>query len=243
MFSPAAPYCAIEVTGLTKSYSNRLALGGIDLKVGQGEYVVIFGPNGAGKTTLIKTLATIIRPTSGEVLVDGLNLKDRPEDVRRRIGVVTHHTFLYGQLTGYENLDFYGRLYDIPRRPDRINEVAELVEMTTRLHDRVDSLSRGMQQRISIARALLHQPSVMLLDEPETGLDQRAISILWSAMMPAGMNKRSVILTTHNLEHGFELGERLIILDKGKIAYECLKPSLSLAGLKEAYHTATRTQP
>lgn len=234
---------AIEVTGLTKSYSHHLALRGIDLRIGQGESVVIFGPNGAGKTTLIKTLATIVKPTSGEVLVNGLNLKDRAEDIRRRIGVVTHHTFLYSHLTAYENLDFYGRLYDIPQRRERISEVAALVEMTARLHDCVDNLSRGMQQRLSIARSLLHQPAVMLLDEPETGLDQRAIAILWSALTPSGTGKRSVILTTHNLERGFELGDRLIILDKGKIVYEGLRPSLSLATLKEAYQSTTRTQP
>ncbi len=239
----SASHWAIEVSGLTKSYSHRLALRGIDLRIGQGESVVIFGPNGAGKTTLIKTLATIVKPTSGEVLVDGLNLKDRAEDIRRRIGVVTHHTFLYGHLTAYENLDFYGRLYDVPHRRERISEVAALVEMTARLHDRVDNLSRGMQQRLSIARSLLHQPAVMLLDEPETGLDQRAIAILWPALTPASTGKRSVILTTHNLERGFELGDRLIILDKGKIVYEGLRPSLSLATLKEVYHSTTRTQP
>lgn len=238
----AAQPWAIEVTGLTKSYGHHLALRGIDLKVREGESVVIFGPNGAGKTTLIKALATIIKPSSGTVLIDGLNLENKAEDMRRRIGVVTHHTFLYSHLTAYENLDFYSRLYDIPNRRERIQEVAALVEMTARLHDRIDSLSRGMQQRFSIARSLLHQPSIMLLDEPETGLDQRAISILWSALPTGETGKRTVILTTHNLERGFELGDRLIILDKGKIAYEGSRPTLNLTSLKEVYDSTTRAR-
>lgn len=237
-----ALHTAIEITGLTKSYGHHQALCGIDLSVERGESVVIFGPNGAGKTTLIKTLATIVKPSSGEVIIDGLNLKDQAENIRRRIGVVTHHTFLYGHLTAYENLDFYGRLYDVPQRHERIREVTELVEMSARLSDRVDSLSRGMQQRLSIARSLLHQPSVMLLDEPETGLDQRAIAILWSALTPSDTSKRSIILTTHNLERGFDLGDRFIIMDKGKIVYQCLRQALSLDGLKEAYQSSTRVR-
>jgi ABC-type multidrug transport system ATPase subunit len=237
--SSTASSWAIETAGLTKSYGNHLALRGVDLRVRRGEIVVLFGPNGAGKTTLIKVLATIIRPTAGQVLVEGLDLKSHAEGMRRRIGVVTHNTFLYNHLTAYENLDFYGRVYDIPRRRERVHEVAAQVEMTSRLHDRVDSLSRGMQQRVSIARALLHEPSVMLLDEPETGLDQRTTGIIWSALLGEGTARRTVILTTHSLERGLELSDRLIILDKGRIAYECLRPSIDLNGLKEVYNSTT----
>ncbi len=120
---------AIEAHELTKSFGNHLALRGVDLDVGWGETVVIFGANGAGKTTLIKVLATIIGISSGRVLIDGLNIKDDAEEVRRRIGVVTHQTFLYGNLTAYENLDFYGRMYDVPRRAERIKEVVDMVGM------------------------------------------------------------------------------------------------------------------
>jgi len=231
---------AIQVQGLTKSFGNHLALKGIDLEVRQGEFVVMFGPNGAGKTTLIKVLATIMTPSSGRVLVDGLNLKNDAEEIRRRIGVVTHQTFLYSNLTAYENLEFYCRMYDVPRGKERIDEVVAMVGMTSRLYDRVGTLSRGMQQRLSIARSLLHKPAIMLLDEPETGLDQQAISMLREALQTEREGKRTIILTTHSLERGLELGDRLLILDKGKIVYEGSRQALDLAGLKQAYQHSTR---
>ncbi|MFC1943216.1 heme ABC exporter ATP-binding protein CcmA [Chloroflexota bacterium] len=231
---------AVNVQGLTKSFGSHLALRGIDLKIRHGQSVVIFGPNGAGKTTLIKILATIMSPSSGIVLVDGLNLKDNAEKIRHRIGIVAHQTFLYTNLTAYENLEFYSRMYDVPRRKERIHEIAAMVGMTSRLHDCVGTLSRGMQQRLSIARVLLHKPAIMLLDEPETGLDQQAISMLWKALGTEGEEKRTIILTTHNLERGLELGERLLIIDKGKIVYEGSRQVLDLAGLKEAYEHSTR---
>ncbi len=230
---------AIDVSGLTKSYGDHPALRGIDLKISRGESLVVFGPNGAGKTTLIKVLATIARPTSGRILVDGLNLTDKAEDIRRCIGVVGHSTYLYGNLSGYENLDFYGRVYDIPRRNERIRAVAALVEMTARLHDRVGSLSRGMQQRLSIARAILHNPSIMLLDEPETGLDQRAIQIVWSAIRGEGDARRTLVMTTHDLERGFALCDRLVILNRGRVAYEGATCDLDAARLREVYESST----
>ncbi len=231
---------AIEVQGLTKSFGNRLVLKGIDLVVEEGESVVIFGPNGAGKTTLIRVLTTVMKPSSGKIMVDGLNLKDNAEEIRRRIGIVTHETFLYGNLTACENLEFYSRMYDVPRRKERIQEVAAMVGMTSRLHDRVDTLSRGMQQRLSIARSILHKPSIMLLDEPEVGLDQQAISMLWEILRKEDEGKYSIILTTHNLERGLELGDRLLILHRGKIVYQGLRQTLDLAALKEAYQYGTR---
>ncbi len=239
---PFRPTWAIEVQELTKSFGNQPALRGIDLEVRRGESVVILGPNGAGKTTLIKVLATIMNPSSGSVLVGGLNLKNDAEEIRRRIGVVTHQTFLYGNLTAYENLEFYSRMYDVPKHKERIHEVVAMVEMTSRLYDRVGTLSQGMQQRLSIARSLLHKPAIMLLDEPETGLDQQAIPMLWKALETEGKGKRTIILTTHNLERGLELGDRLLILDSGKIVYEGPRQVLDLVGLKEAYEHSTRVR-
>ncbi len=233
---------AIQAQELIKSFGNHRALNGIDLDVKHGESVVIFGPNGAGKTTLIKVLATILNPSSGRIMVDGLNFKDNAEEIRRRIGIVAHQTFLYENLTAYENLEFYARMYDVPRRKERIQELVAMVGMTSRLHDRVGTFSRGMQQRLSIARSLLHRPIIMLLDEPETGLDQQAIPILWEALRTEGEGKRTIILTTHSLERGLELGERLLILDKGKIVYEGSRQTLDLAGLKKAYEDSTRVK-
>jgi heme exporter protein A len=230
---------AIAVRGLTKSFGSHAALKGVDLRIEPGESVVIFGPNGAGKTTLIKILATIMNPSSGEVLIDGMSTKDNAENIRRRIGVITHQTFLYSNLTAYENLNFYCRLYDVPSSDSRIKDVAATVEMTSRLNDRVSTLSRGMQQRLSIARALLHQPSILLLDEPETGLDQQAVTILRESMKSDRNRKSSIVLTTHNLERGLELSDRLLILSRGKIVYEKATKALDLPGLKEAYRQCT----
>jgi heme exporter protein A len=229
---------SIEVKKLSKSFDERHALRGIDLKVEAGESLAIFGPNGAGKTTLIKILATIMNPSSGTITINGLDIKKNPEQVRRTIGVVGHNTFLYGNLSAYENLDFYRRIYDVPR--ERIREVSAMVGMESRLHDHVNTLSRGMQQRFSIARALLHKPDLILLDEPETGLDQQAISLLWDLLKNGKDGKRTVILTTHSLERGLELADRMLILSRGKIVFQESKQAVDLASLKQAYQNTTR---
>ncbi len=238
-YSTSTP--ALETRGLTKSFGDFRALRGIDLTVGWGETVAIFGPNGAGKTTLIKLLATIMRPSSGKIIIDGMETRGHPEEARRRLGVVTHQTYLYGNLTACENLEFYATMYDVPRRNERIREVAGLVAMTSRLHDRVSTLSRGMQQRLSIARALLHQPGIVLLDEPETGLDEQSVSLLWEAL-EREEGKRAVLMTTHNLERGLRLSERLLIISRGKIVYQAPSMSLDLAGLKETYRQRTEAK-
>jgi heme exporter protein A len=231
---------SLTARDLTKSFGGAPVLRGINLSLRYGESVVIFGPNGAGKTTLLKVLATIMKPSSGEIVVDGLNLKNDAEEIRRRVGVVTHQTLLYGNLTAYENLRFYSRMYDVHGARERIEEVVAMVGMTSRLHSRVDTLSRGMQQRLSIARALLHKPVIILLDEAETGLDQEALSMLWRALRSDGERKRSIVFTTHNLERGLELSDRLLILDNGKFVYEGSKEVLDMTRLKEIYQHNTR---
>ncbi len=236
----ATPSPAIEIKRLTKSFNHRPALRGIDLKVNPGETVAMFGPNGAGKTTLLKILATVMNPTSGNVAIEGFDLKKDADEVRRRIGVVSHHTCLYGSLTAFENLEFYARLHDIPNPTSRAREVAAMVNMTARGDDRVSTFSRGMQQRISIARSLLHSPSVLLMDEPETGLDQHAISMLWSLL--AG-GKQAILLATHSLEHGLELADRVIILSKGKIVLDKPASDIDLKSCKESYFELTGDRP
>jgi heme exporter protein A len=229
----------VEARGITKAFGNHLAVNEVDFQVARGESVVIIGPNGAGKTTLIKILATIMNPTSGSLFIDGLSAKDGAEEIRRRIGVITHQTFLYSTLTAYENLEFYCRLYDVPRARERIHEVADVVSLASRLHDRVGTLSRGMQQRLSIARSLLHRPTLMLLDEPETGLDQQAVSIFREVLREVDGQKRTVILTTHNLERGLELSDRLLILSRGKICCDRPTGGMDLADLRETYEQST----
>jgi len=229
---------SIETRALTKSFDERPVLKGVNLKIAPGEKIALLGPNGAGKTTLIKILSTIMYPTSGTVFIDGLNSREKAEDVRRKIGFVGHNTFLYSNLTAFENLDFYRRLYDVPA--ERVGQVSEMVGLKSRLGDRVNTLSRGMQQRFSIARALLHEPAIILLDEPETGLDQQAISLLWSMLRDDRNATRTLVLTTHNLERALEIAERFLILSGGKIVFQENRSSLNLEGLRQAYRQHTQ---
>ena len=235
----AANGLAIEVKNLTKFFDNHPALDGIDLTVEPGKTLAIFGPNGAGKTTLIKILASIMKPSAGKVFINGFDIKHNAEDIRSQIGIVSHQTFLYSNLTAYENLLFYSRMYDVADFKQRIYQVVSMVGMQLRMHDRISTLSRGMQQRLSIARCLIHKPSIILLDEPETGLDQQAISMLWGALKEDGVKKRTIVFTSHSLERGLNACDKLIILNKGKIAH--LQPSkgLDLAGLEKAYGICT----
>ncbi|MFC1971832.1 ATP-binding cassette domain-containing protein, partial [Chloroflexota bacterium] len=151
------------------------------------------------------------------------------------IGVVTHQTFLYGNLTAYENLEFYSRMYDVPEAKERIKQVLALVGMTHRSRERVGTLSRGMQQRLSLARAVLHNPTIMLLDEPETGLDQQAISMLWQRLPTEKGEKRTTILTTHNLERGLEICDCLLIMNRGKIIYQTSNKANDVEELKRIF--------
>ncbi len=230
---------AIEVQELTKSFGNHLALKGIDLRVREGEFLTIFGPNGSGKTTLIKVLATIMKPSSGRVRVAGFDLRDNPVPIRRKIGVVSHQTFLYDDLTAFENLKFYGRMYDVPHLEERISEVITKVGLASRLHHQVRTLSRGMQQRLSIARAVLHRPSIMLLDEPETGLDEYATAMLGEMLDTLSAEVGTLIMTTHHLEYGLEMGNQVAILVGGRIVYQESKQSLDVDSLRQTYHHFT----
>ncbi len=230
---------AVEVGGLTKSFGSLLVLRGIDLRVKKGEFLTIFGPNAAGKTTLIKILATLSKPSSGEVRLAGLQLQDDATEIRRRIGVVTHQTLLYDDLTVCENLRFYGRMYDVPNLEERIATVIRQVGLEARLHDRVRTLSHGMQKRASIARAVIHNPSIVLLDEPEAGLDPHATAMLVEILDTLYSGERTVVMTTHNLERGLQMGDRVAILARGKIVYEEPRLSLDTASFQETYYRYT----
>ena len=242
MAETGSPVPVIQVEGLKKTYGHHAALKDVAFRAEAGESIVIFGPNGAGKTTLIKIIATIIRPTAGKVTIDGMTTEDDAEAIRRRIGVITHQTFLYGNLTAWENLIFYSRLYEVPDAETRIREMAEVVGLSARLEDRVATFSRGMQQRLSIARALLHRPTILLLDEPETGLDQQAITILREAMKLEAGVRRTILMTTHNMERGLEMSERLLILNNGVICHDCSTADLGVDALRDLYRTHTGVQ-
>jgi len=230
----------IEIRGLIKSFGHKAVLKGIDLEVADGQFLTLVGPNGAGKTTLIRILATLSRATSGTVWMDGFDLADESIDIRRHMGLVSHQTLLYGDLTPEENLRFYGRMYDVPDLEDRIGTVLRQVGLEGRRHDPVRTFSRGMQQRLAIARAILHRPSVLLLDEPDTGLDQHAAEMLHELLASVGTKDRTVLMTTHNLERGLSMGDRVAVLAGGRIVYEADKGTLDVEGFHEIYYRSVR---
>ena len=207
----------ITCRALHKDYGNTIALHPTKLSIGRGERVVIFGPNGAGKTTLIKMLAGLLRPSGGSVRVLGRRPWGSPGSVRARIGLVTHQSFLYEELTTRENLQFYARLYGVPEAPQRIEEILVMFALENRARDPVRSLSRGLQQRVALARAILHDPEVLLLDEPDTGLDPAARQSLERVLRASGNDMTSVI-ATHDIELGLKLSDRSIVLASGRIA-------------------------
>ena len=234
---PHAP--AIEVRDLRKSYGRVAVLRGLDLQVRWGETLAILGPNGSGKTTLLKTLATLTRPDGGSVRVAGYEVPRHGKLARAAIGVVTHDAMLYEQLTGMENLKLFARMFDLDAVEDRAASVADRLGMASRLSQRVGTMSHGMRKRISIARALLHDPPILLMDEPESGLDQEALAILERIVSESSSSGRTVILTTHNLERGTVLARRAVILSRGRIAYDATAGPLGGAGLRERYAELT----
>jgi heme exporter protein A len=225
----------IEIQGLTKSFGHTYALRGVDLRVAEGEFLTIVGPNGAGKTTFLRILATLLKPTRGFVRINGLDLAPADVEVRRQIGFVSHQPLLYGNLTVAENLRFYGRIYDVAELEQRVETLLSLVGLDGRAHSLARTLSRGMQQRLSVARSIIHEPSIMLLDEPYTGLDQQAARMLRGLLQTVSNKSHTVVMTTHNLEHALEPADRLVILSRGHIVFQAEASTLSLAGLREAY--------
>ena len=232
---------AIEVQGLTKSFGEHHALRGIDLGVGRGEHLVIFGPNGAGKTTLVKILSTLVKPSSGSVWLDGVDIRDKPTQIRHQISLVSHQTFLYDDLTLYENLKFYGKMHDVLDLERRIREVISWVQLESRLHDRVGTLSRGLQQRASMARAVLHNPSILFLDEPEVGLDPHGSTIVEDVLGSINAGSRTVVMATHNLERGLELGDSVVIINRGKIVYQAHRRELDKVNFPQIYNQCIET--
>lgn len=227
---------AIETHHLSKRMGNVSALRDIDLQIPYREFVTIIGPNGAGKTTLMRILATLLRPTSGQVCVAGLAALDAEVEIRRRIGFVSHQTLLYGDLTGRENLRFYARLYEVSHQEDRTTQLLDRVGMSEWCDVRVHTLSRGMQQRLSLARALLHNPSIVLLDEPYTGLDQHAADALSDLLGGLVAEEHTVLMTTHDWIRGAELADRVLVLDRGRISHESCARGRSPQELQRLYN-------
>jgi len=207
----------IEVRRLVKRFGPKAVLRNLDFHVAAGEFVALLGPNGAGKTTFLRILASLSRPSLGEVRIAGYPLPDQAASVRRRLGVVSHLPLLYGDLTAEENLVFYGRMYSLSNLEARVREVLDLVGLAPRRRDLVRTFSRGMQQRLAIGRAVLHDPEVMLFDEPHTGLDQDACTMLDTVLRQVAAMGRTVVMTSHDLTRVADLATRFDVLSRGAI--------------------------
>jgi heme exporter protein A len=228
----------IAVKKLVKRFGLKTILRGLDFEVQPGEFVALLGPNGAGKTTFLRVLASLSRPSLGDVRVAGYRLPDEAAAVRARLGVVSHLPLLYGDLTAEENLRFYGRMYNIANVENRITEVLEKIGLENRRRDLVRTYSRGMQQRLAIGRAIIHNPEVVLFDEPYTGLDQDASSMLDDVLKAVTGKGRTVVMTSHDLARAQDLATRFDILSRGVITASAKRKELGTNNLLSFYKEA-----
>jgi heme exporter protein A len=209
----------IETRRLSRRFAGVHAVEAVDLRVEAGEAVALFGPNGAGKTTLLRMLATLLRPTRGDLRLFGRPVSDGGGSARRRIGFLSHQSFLYPDLTPTENLEFYGRMFGVPAPAKRVNHLLEQVGLLGWAHRPVRTLSRGLEQRCALARALLHAPDLLLMDEPFTGLDVDAATMLRDMLRQAHARGTTLIMSTHDLTQAFALCRRAIILVRGRLMW------------------------
>lgn len=217
-----------------KDFGDFTALAQVNLRVNPGAFVLLLGANGAGKSTLLRLLAGLSKPTRGRVLVAGAE-PHRTAAARAAVGLLSHSTLLYDDLSAHENLSFFARLYGLSAPEERIAQVLVAAGLEERQHHRVRTFSRGMKQRLALARATLHNPSVLLFDEPYTGLDQRAATALSRQLSQLKEQGRTSVLVTHNLEEAAHLADHLVILRRGRVGYDAPWPGGSIEDLGKLY--------
>jgi heme exporter protein A len=230
---------AVRARGLRKAFGAQVALDGIDLDLPAGTFLTLLGPNGAGKTTLLRLFAGLSRPSGGELRVLGAVPGPGAADLRARVGLVSHAPQLYADLSAEENLRFFAALYGIPDPDARIDAALARVELRSRRADAVRTFSRGMTQRLSIARALIHEPGLLLFDEPTTGLDDRAVGILVQLLAELHDGKRTLILTTHRLDVGLRVADRVAVQARGRIVHEAEAKRIDPASFAGLYASLT----
>lgn len=238
---PASRRPMIETQGLVKAYGLLPVLRQLNLEIPRGQAVALLGPNGSGKSTLLRLLAGLSRPTAGRILVGGWELPQESLAVRAQIGLVAHKPLLYDTLTAHENLRFFGQLYHLPddTLDARIAALLDQVGLSKRAHDLARTFSRGMQQRLSIARALLHNPHVLLFDEPHTGLDQEAAATLDDLLNAARAAGHTLVMATHQFDRVPHLADRVIIIARGRLVYDAPCAGLTAAYLTDEYTRVT----
>lgn len=225
----------IETRGLVKTIGDKMILRGLNLTINRGETVAILGPNGAGKSTVLKILGGLIKASSGEVKIDGLDLKKDSYEIKRKIGFLAHNSFLYDHLTPLENLKFFAKLYGVDNVEDRAKELINDVGLSFFMHDPVRSFSRGMIQRIAIARAIIHKPEILLFDEPHTGLDQQAIKLLNDVILKMKAEGSTILMVTHDFQQAIETCDRFIIIKNGKIVDDLKNIEKNVVVITEKY--------
>lgn len=225
---------AIETKKLTKVFGDRKALDKVSIEVPEGAFLSIFGPNGAGKTTLVRTLATLSRATSGTALVAGFDAKEEPDKVREHIGLISHNPMLYPDLTAMENLMFTAQLYGVVNAEERVRELLRAVELDHRRFDVVRTFSRGMTQRLSIARALMNDPDVVFLDEPYAGLDPHAVEI-FDGFIEQLRDGRTFIMVSHDLQKGFDVCTHALVLARGRVVSYAPKEDIDFEQFRQLY--------
>jgi heme exporter protein A len=229
----------IEAQDLVKTFGIMPVLRRLDLAVERGEFVALLGPNGSGKSTLLRLLAGLSKPTAGTIRIGGWELPREAAAVRSQIGLVSHKPLLYDTLTARGNLQFFARLYNLSPSDKRIDVLLERVGLASRDRELVRTFSRGMQQRLSIARAMLHNPDILLLDEPYTGLDQDASTMLDDLVRFAQADGRTIFMVTHQLDRAATLASRVLILSRGVIRYDCQTAGLDALQLARDYTSVT----
>jgi heme exporter protein A len=229
----------IEVSGLYKRFGHKSVLRGVDLTVAPGQVMALLGDNGAGKSTLLRLISGLAKADRGDVRLDGHSLKSVGQELRRYIGLVSHAPLLYDSLSAQENLEFFAALYDMQQPAARIAAILHDINLWTRRRDPVRTYSRGMVQRLAIGRAILHNPPVLLLDEPDTGLDQGSAQMLHELIRTLGAGNRAILLSTHNLERAVEWADSVSLLVGGKIVYQDSTANLSGEQLQRVYLDAS----
>ncbi|WP_312471792.1 ABC transporter ATP-binding protein [Neobacillus sp.] len=225
----------IEIKKLTKQADNKLILRGVDLSIKKGETVAILGPNGAGKSTLLKVLATLIKPTSGLIKINGLDLKKDHIEIKKLLGYLPHSSLLYDHYSPLENLVFFGNIYGVNNVEQKASNLVKEVGLSFFLNEPVKNFSRGMIQRIAIARAIIHDPEILLLDEPHTGLDQGAISILNNVILSMKEKGATTLMVTHDFKQAAEICDRIIIVKNGRIVDDFKIENRNLGFVSEKY--------
>jgi heme exporter protein A len=229
----------IEATGLVRSFGGRRAVDEVDVRVELGQRLAVVGPNGAGKSTLLRMLATLLRPDAGTLRVAGAEIPKQSQRARQHIGYLGHDPMVYLDLTAQQNLELFADLYGVEDARDRIAAAIGRVGLLARTHDPVRTFSRGMAQRLGIARLTLHEPRLLLLDEPYTGLDSEGARVL-DEIVEGVVTPKGLVMVTHELDRALALTDQVIVLRAGRVVSRVASADVELAGFREEYQELIR---